>query len=169
MSRGTARAAVDALAPADGHLLTPVPLLTEATSAAQAWPSRVAAERGIRRVLRTHRADVLHLRMAEVGSLAAAEVASELGIPVVFTLAPDPHAVIHALDMTGGLHRGNFGTEDEREHYWFRPAWCSDWPRTRPTSSSSPAPSCSTTCASCSASTWPRSPAGSPWCQRAST
>ena len=71
-------------------------------------------------MLRTHRADVLHLRMAEVGSLAAAEVARELGIPVVFTLAPDPHAVVHALDMTGGLHRGNFGTEDEREHYWFR-------------------------------------------------
>ncbi len=120
VSRGTARAALDALTPAEGHLLTPVPLLTEAASAAQAWPSRVAAERGIRRVLRTHRADVLHLRMAEVGSLAAAEVARELGIPVVFTLAPDPHAVIHALDMTGGLHRGNFGTEDEREHYWFR-------------------------------------------------
>ncbi|MEO5665176.1 MAG: glycosyltransferase, partial [Nocardioides sp.] len=120
LSRGTARAALDALTPAEGHLLTPVPLLTEAASAAQAWPSRVAAERGIRRVLRTHRADVLHLRMAEVGSLAAAEVARELDIPVVFTLAPDPHAVIHALDMTGGLHRGNFGTEDEREHYWFR-------------------------------------------------
>ncbi|GAA1446511.1 hypothetical protein GCM10009641_70200 [Mycobacterium cookii] len=120
LSRGTARDARDALAPADGHLLTPVPLLAEATSAPQAWPSRIAAERGIRRVLRTHRADVLHLRMAEVGSLAAAEVARELGIPVVFTLAPDPHAVIHALDMTGGLHRGNFGTEDAREHYWFR-------------------------------------------------
>lgn len=120
LSRGTARDALDALAPADGHLLTPVPLLAEATSAPQAWPSRIAAERGIRRVLRTHRADVLHLRMAEVGSLAAAEVARELGIPVVFTLAPDPHAVVHALDMTGGLHRGNFGTEDEREHYWFR-------------------------------------------------
>jgi glycosyltransferase involved in cell wall biosynthesis len=120
LSRGTAHAALDGLIPAEGHLLTPVPLLTEAASAAQAWPSRVAAERGIRRVLRVHRADVLHLRMAEVGSLAAAEVARELGIPVVFTLAPDPHAVIHALDMTGGLHRRNFGTEDEREHYWFR-------------------------------------------------
>ena len=120
LSRGTPGAALEALSPADGHLLTPVPLLTEAASAAQAWPSRVAAERGIRRVLRTHRADVLHLRMAEVGSLAAAEVARELGIPTVFTLAPDPHAVIHALDMTGGLQRGNFGTADEREHYWFR-------------------------------------------------
>ena len=71
-------------------------------------------------MLRTHRADVLHLRMADVGSLAAAEVARELGIPVVFTLAPDPHAVIHALDMSGALHRGNFGTMDEREHFWFR-------------------------------------------------
>ncbi len=120
LSRGSARDALEALAPAEGHLLTPVPLITEAAPAAQAWPSRVAAERGIRRVLRTYRADVLHLRMAEVGSLAAAEVARELGIPVVFTLAPDPHAVIHALDMTGALHRGNFGTEDEREHYWFR-------------------------------------------------
>lgn len=120
ISRGTARAALDALTPAEGHLLTPVPLLAEAASAAQAWPSRVAAERGIRRVLRTHRADVLHLRMAEVGSLAAAEVARELGIPVVFTLAPDPHAVIHALDMTGDLRRGNFGAKDEREHFWFR-------------------------------------------------
>ncbi len=120
LSRGTASAALHALTPGEGHLLTPVPLLTEAASAAQAWPSRVAAERGIRRVLRAHRADVLHLRMAEVGSLAASAVARELGIPVVFTLAPDPHAVIHALDMTGGLHRGNFGTEDEREHYWFR-------------------------------------------------
>ena len=120
LSRGTARAALDALAPDGGHLLTPVPLPTAAASAAEAWPSRVAAQRGIRRVLRAHRADVLHLRMAEVGSLAAAEVARELDIPVVFTLAPDPHAVIHALDMTGGLHRGNFGAVDEREHYWFR-------------------------------------------------
>lgn len=120
LSRGTAGAALEALAPGDGHLLTPVPLLTGAASAAQAWPSRVAAGRGIRRVLRTYGADVLHLRMAEVGSLAAAEVARDLGIPVVFTLAPDPHAAIHALDMTGGLHRGNFGVEDEREHYWFR-------------------------------------------------
>ena len=120
LSRGSARAALEALAPAEGHQLTPVTLVTEAASAAQARPPRVTAERGIRRVLRRYRADVLHLRMAEVGSLAAAEVARELGIPVVFTLAPDPHAVIHALDMTGALHRGSFGSEDEREHYWFR-------------------------------------------------
>ena len=146
-----------------------MPLTTEAAPAAQAWPSRVAAERGIRRVLRTYRADVLHLRMAEVGSLAAAEVARELGIPVVFTLAPDPHAVIHALDMTGALRRGNFGTEDDESTTGSVPAWCNDWPRTRPTSFSSPVPTCSTTCASCSASMWPSSPAASPSCRRAST
>ena len=81
----------------------------------------VAAERGIRRALTAHgRVDVVHLRMADVGSMAAAAVATRLGIPTVFTLAPDPHAVIHALDMTGALTRATFGTVDEREHYWFR-------------------------------------------------
>ena len=58
--------------------------------------------------------------MADVGSLAAQAVAQHLGIPVVFTLAPDPHAVLHALDMTGALDRSNFGAADEQEHYWFR-------------------------------------------------
>ena len=35
----------------------------------------------------------IHLRMADVGSMAAAEVAAELDIPVVLTLAPDPQAL----------------------------------------------------------------------------
>ena len=169
ISRGTARAALDALTPAEGHLLTPVPLLTEAASAAQAWPSRVAAERGIRRVLRTHRADVLHLRMAEVGSLAAAEVARELGIPVVFTLAPDPHAVIHALDMTGGLHRGNFGTEDEREHYWFRARLVQRLAEDSAHIVLFPRPELQHDMRELLGLDVPGSPAGSPWCRRAST
>ncbi|MET0864093.1 MAG: glycosyltransferase [Nakamurella sp.] len=122
MSRGSISAAVDALTdPAIGHVLAPIPLMSAPVDAANAWPVSVAAERGIRRALTAHgRVDVLHLRMADVGSMAAAAVASQLGIPTVFTLAPDPHAVIHALDMTGALTRGNFGTVDEREHYWFR-------------------------------------------------
>ena len=45
---------------------------------------------------------------------------TRIGIPVVFTLAPDPHAVVHALDMAGTLTRHGFGTIDEHEHYWFR-------------------------------------------------
>ncbi|WP_420124593.1 glycosyltransferase [Nakamurella sp.] len=122
LSRGSVEAAVAALdEPAEAHVLAPVPLLSEPTDAANAWPLAVAAERGIRRALTAHgRVDVLHLRMADVGSMAAAAVAARLGIPTVFTLAPDPHAVIHALDMTGALTRGTFGTVDEREHYWFR-------------------------------------------------
>ncbi len=122
LSRGSVEAAVDALIHSStGHVLSPVPLMAEATDAASAWPVSVAAERGIRRALTSHgRVDVLHLRMADVGSMAAAAVAARLGIPTVFTLAPDPHAVIHALDMTGALIRAGFGVVDEREHYWFR-------------------------------------------------
>ena len=122
MSRGSAAAAVAGLSEAPaGHLLTPIPLMSEPVDAARAWPVNVAAERGIRRALTAHgRVDVLHLRMADVGSMAASTVATRLGIPTVFTLAPDPHAVIHALDMTGALSRNNFGAVDENEHYWFR-------------------------------------------------
>lgn len=122
MSRGSAEAAVELLTdPSTGHVLSPIPLLSEPTDAATAWPVSVAAERGIRRALTSHgRVDVVHLRMADVGSMAAARVAGRLGIPTVFTLAPDPHAVIHALDMTGALTRSTFGAVDEREHYWFR-------------------------------------------------
>ena len=125
MSRGSAAATVaglsDECGASAGHLLTPIPLMSQPVDAAGAWPVNVAAERGIRRVLTAHgRVDVLHLRMADVGSMAASTVATRLGIPTVFTLAPDPHAVIHALDMTGALSRNNFGAVDENEHYWFR-------------------------------------------------
>ncbi len=120
MSRGTATGAFDTLRPGPGHRLAAVPLLSPAVGAAEAWPARVAARRGIRRLLRAHRVDLLHLRMADVGSLAAAEAASELGIPAVFTLAPDPHAAIDALDRSGALNRADFGAMDEREHFWFR-------------------------------------------------
>ena len=122
MSRGSVDDAVTALTdPSTGHVLAPIPLMSDPTDAVNAWPLCVAAERGIRRALTARGAvDVVHLRMADVGSLAAASVASRLGIPTVFTLAPDPHAVIHALDMTGALTRRTFGAVDEREHYWFR-------------------------------------------------
>ncbi|WP_374947004.1 glycosyltransferase [Agreia sp.] len=126
MSRGDAGAAADSLldlAPrtfAD-HDFVPVPLLSQPGPQARSWHTRVAAERGIRRALvALGPVDVLHLRMADVGSMAASSVARELGIPVVFTLAPDPHGVIRALDVAGSLTPANFGDVDEHEHYWFR-------------------------------------------------
>lgn len=104
-----------------GHHYGRVPLRREPVPMAAAWSLRVSARRGIRRVLRAAGGvDLIHLRMADVGSLAAADVASELDIPVVFTVAPDPHAVIQSLDLAGRLTRQNFGVVDEVEHFWFR-------------------------------------------------
>jgi glycosyltransferase involved in cell wall biosynthesis len=125
LSRGSAADALESLSSVGstvrGHAYASVPLLSEPVASSDAWQLRVAAERGIRRVLRAAgTVDVLHLRMADVGSLAAANVARDLGVPVVFTVAPDPHAIIRTLDVSGELTRSNFGEVDEREHYWFR-------------------------------------------------
>ena len=125
LSRGSTAAAIDSVADAataaTGHVYGRIPTLADRVQSANAWPLRVATRRGIRRLLRAAGGvDVLHLRMADVGSLAAADVARELDIPVVFTVAPDPHAVIDSLDKAGELTRANFGAVDEREHFWFR-------------------------------------------------
>jgi len=88
---------------------------------ADPWPAVVAAERGIRRIFReSGRPDVVHLRMADVGTLAAARVAEGMGIPVVFSLAPDPHGVIAAREAAGSLDRRTFADEDAGAHLWYR-------------------------------------------------
>lgn len=125
LSRGTvAQAGPDLLQVAGGdggHVYGHIPLGQTPPSAAAAWPLRVAVRRGIRRLLRSAgRVDVLHLRMADVGSLAAADVARELGIPTVFTVAPDPHSVIASMERSGRLTRRDFGAADLAEHFWFR-------------------------------------------------
>lgn len=85
LSRGTpveAERALAELPPVSGHGFAPVPFVGLPVPMPQAWPRRVAAERGIRRILRAAgRVDVLHLRMADVGSLAAAAVAREARHP----------------------------------------------------------------------------------------
>ena len=104
-----------------GHAFATVPFLGEPVASVDAWPRRIATERGIRRILRAAgTVDAIHLRMADIGTLAASTVARELDIPIVFTVAPDPHSVIHSLDTSGALTRANFGTVDETEHFWFR-------------------------------------------------
>lgn len=106
---------------ARGHSFPTVPLPGPAVPAAQAWALCEKARAGIRRILTTAgRIDVLHLRMADVGSWVAAEVAHELGIPVVLTMAPDPHALIAARDAAGDVTRANLGEVDHREHWVFR-------------------------------------------------
>lgn len=85
------------------------------------WDFRFAIERGIERALaRSTRPDLLHLRMADVGTLAAANAARRLGIPVVFTCGADPHGPIAQRQATGSLTRDDFGPDDSSEHLWFR-------------------------------------------------
>ena len=134
--RGTPEAAADVLGPSDdGHVLAPVPLPHPPVSAPEAWPARVAAMRGIRRVLLAlGPVDVLHLRMADVGTLAAQAVAQHLGIPVVFTLAPDPHEVLHAMDMTGAPIGPTSAQPTSRSTTGSAPGSCSGWPPTPSTS-----------------------------------
>ena len=123
MSRGTyaqALTSLEVLAD-EGHVYAPLPFAGPPVSLPTAWPRRIQAQRGIRRVLKAAgRVDAIHLRMADVGTLAAHTVARELGIPVVFTVAPDPHTAIQSLDTAGELRRDNFGDADSQAHYWFR-------------------------------------------------
>jgi glycosyltransferase involved in cell wall biosynthesis len=107
---------------ANGHRFESVALEPgEAISFAGLWPGLMAARRGIRAALLADRIpDVLHLRMADPGTLAAAQVAQELAIPIVFTLAPDPHGPIAAAERAGTLDRRAFVAADARDHLWFR-------------------------------------------------
>lgn len=104
-----------------GHHYLSVPLPGPVRQARDAWPLHVPARRGLRRVLQSAgRVDVLHLRMADVGAWAAAEVARDLGITTVLTLAPDPHALIASREAAGTLTRDTFGAADHAEHLVFR-------------------------------------------------
>ncbi|WP_404389577.1 glycosyltransferase [Humibacillus xanthopallidus] len=123
LSRGRSAAALTALANVEepGHHYLSVPLWGQSPQAARAWPLWVAARRGIRRALRVAgQVDALHLRMADVGSLAAASAAHELGVPLVLTLAPDPHALVASREGSGELTRATIGDADEVEHLVFR-------------------------------------------------
>lgn len=116
---GDDRAPDDPLVP--GHHYVGVPLPGPVRPAADTWDLRDAVRRGVHQVLTTAApVDVLHLRMADVGSWAAAEVARELGIPTVLTLAPDPHALVAAREAAGSLERATFGPADHAEHLVFR-------------------------------------------------
>jgi glycosyltransferase involved in cell wall biosynthesis len=92
-----------------------------AESANDAWEHLPAIERGIRRALRlAGPVDVLHLRMADAGTLAGANVAAELGIRICFSVAPDPHNVIESLQRRGELDDESFVRLATETHVWFR-------------------------------------------------
>ena len=108
---------------ADRHRIERIAYGTEATIPwREAWQYRVLLELELDAIGRAlgERRVVWHLRMADVGTLAASAVARRLGHRVVFTAAPDPHVVLDALEADGRLDRSRFGVEDAAYQYWFR-------------------------------------------------
>jgi glycosyltransferase involved in cell wall biosynthesis len=90
------------------------------------WAHRAALERELRSFLAENGPfDALHLRFADVGTFAASRIADDLDIPLVFTLAPDPHSVIAAAEASGDLTRENFAEVEQSSHFLFR-AWLVD-------------------------------------------
>ncbi len=122
IGRGTARDAAASLGlSVDPHAVLAAPLGRHEDAAFSGeWPALVAAERAIRRIVARRSPTLLHLRMADVGSLAASRIARRAGMPTVFTLAPDPHAVIAEMERSGELHRASFGPADAAGALWFR-------------------------------------------------
>ena len=85
------------------------------------WPHRRELERELEAALtRLAPIDAVHLRFADVATLAAERVCRRLGLPVYFTLAPDPHAVIRGREASGELDRRSFVQADLAEHLIFR-------------------------------------------------
>ncbi|MEO6652128.1 MAG: glycosyltransferase family 4 protein [Ilumatobacteraceae bacterium] len=85
------------------------------------WEHLPAVERGIRRVLRlAGPIDVLHLRMADVGTLAGAAVAEEAQVATCLSLAPDPHNVLESMHAQGQLDASSFDHLERTQHVWFR-------------------------------------------------
>lgn len=86
-----------------------------------AWEHLPSIKRGLRRVMKQAAPiDLLHLRMADVGTLAGVEVAEALGVPICFSAAPDPHNVIHSLQSRGELDQDGFVQLCTNDHLWFR-------------------------------------------------
>ena len=85
------------------------------------WEHLPTIERGIRRAIgNAGGIDLLHLRMADAGTIAGARVASALGIPTCFSVAPDPHNVLAALHARGEASADAVARLATDAHIWFR-------------------------------------------------
>jgi len=91
------------------------------------WEHRLELERALETALsELGGVDLAHVRFADAGAFAAARVCRRLGIPVAFTAAPDPHAVIRGAERSGELTRHTFPEAELREHYLLRAQLVSD-------------------------------------------
>jgi glycosyltransferase involved in cell wall biosynthesis len=116
------RAGARALPTSSGHRLESIALESgEGGGFNGRWPATVQITRAVRAALLSGPLpDVMHLRMADPGTYAAAEVALSYGIPLVFTFAPDPHGPIATSEAAGTLDRRTFAARDAQGALWFR-------------------------------------------------
>ena len=85
------------------------------------WEHLPMIERGIRRAIRhAGGVDLLHVRMADAGTLAGAQIATEQSIPTCFSLALDPHNVLASLRASGEADREAVVRLATESHIWFR-------------------------------------------------
>jgi glycosyltransferase involved in cell wall biosynthesis len=85
------------------------------------WEHLPTIERGLRRIVRSAGGiDLLHLRMADAGTLAGAQAAAAEGISTCFSLAPDPHNVLSSLRARGAADQGAVVRLATESHIWFR-------------------------------------------------
>lgn len=92
-----------------------------ALTADDLWEHLPTIERGIRSAIAVSGGiDVLHLRMADAGTLAGAHTAAALGIETCFSLAPDPHNVLAALQSRGEAGHDAVVRLATESHIWFR-------------------------------------------------
>jgi len=106
----------------DGATIRPIALHRPTLPAgSDTWTQRLELEALLTEALsRDIHPDVIHLRMADVATLAGWRVARRLGLAVVFTAAADPHTVMEARQRAGELDRRTFPSADLVEHLWFR-------------------------------------------------
>ena len=85
------------------------------------WEYRVQVERALAAALAASGPiDVAHLRYADAGTFAAARALRRAGVKIVFTLAPDPHALIAEGERVRRLTRDSFAEAEAAEHNIFR-------------------------------------------------
>ena len=119
-ARDEQQAADEPLGP--GAAITRLPYgPTESVPVNAMWEYRVQIEQAFASVLAASGPiDVAHLRYADAGTFAAARALRRAGVRIVFTLAPDPHALIAEGERLGRLTRDSFAEAESAEHNLFR-------------------------------------------------
>ena len=73
-------------------------------NSANAWEHLPVLKRSIQRCIGHFGAiDLIHLRMLDAATFAAADVARNMAIPICFSFAPDPQNTVHALHAGGQI------------------------------------------------------------------